>query len=392
MISIDHVSVLITFRIPASSRRLVVIGESGLDSEERYIDRIYEAGAIPELWPGVIEELDRIAGAYGTALMVFRDGKLKATGSRRGSELITEYVGAGHIGHDQRTVRLLGANHPGFLQDLDVFTPEEWDADPIRRTFWEPKGFGWGIATGIPVPNGDLMIFHSERRRADGPAHPDVVARLNQLRPHLARAALLSTRMSLERVQAAASALEVIGIPGAVLDRHGRALATNNLLDNLSPGAVIDRPSRLALANTDADAKLQASLAALNADASDVVTQSIPIPASLEHPPMVLHLHPVRGDARDIFSRAMAILVVTPVVGNDAPAAAVIQGLFDLTPAEAKVASAIAAGLTVEAVAAAHRTTVVTVRNQVRSIFAKTGLRRQADLVSLLQGLSPRGG
>lgn len=361
-----------------------------MDSEDRYIDRIYEAGAIPELWPGVIEELDRIAGAYGTVLMVFRDGKLNAIGSPRGSELIAEYVGAGYIGHDQRTVRLLGANHPGFLQELDLFTTEEWDADPIRREFWEPKGLGWGVATGIPVPNGDLMIFHSERRWTDGPAHPDVITRLDRLRPHLARAALLSTRMSLGRVQAAAAALEIIGIPGAILDRRGRALATNKLLDDLCPGTVIDRPSRLTLANADADARLWASLTALDVDRSNAVTQSIPIPASLERPPMVLHLHPVRGDARDIFSRAMAILVVTPVMGSGAPAGAVIQGLFDLTPAEAKVAGAVATGLTVDAIAAANKTTVVTVRNQVRSIFAKTGLRRQADLVGLLQGLSPR--
>lgn len=363
-----------------------------MDREDQYIDRIYEAGAIPELWPGVIEELDRIAGAYGTALMVFRDGKLKATGSPRGRALIAEYIGAGYVGNDQRTTRLLGANHAGFVQDLDVFTPQEWNEDPIRRVFWEPKGLGWGLATGIPVPNGDLMIFHAERRQIDGPAHPDVIARLNRLRPHLARAALLSTRMSLERVQAAASALGVIGIPGAILDRQGKALATNSLLDDLGSGTIIDRPSRLTLANADADVRLQASLAALNSGASDAVTQSIPVPASLEHPPMVLHLHPVRGDARDIFSKAMAVLVITPVVGHDAPAAAVIQGLFDLTPSEAKVASAVAAGLTVEAVAAAHNTSVITVRNQVRSIFAKTGLRRQADLVGLLQGLSPRTG
>ena len=68
------------------------------------------------------------------------------------------------------------------------------------------------------------------------------------------------------------------------------------------------------------------------------------------------------------------------------PGATVLQGLFDLTPAEAKVAKAIAHGDTSAAIAAASGASLATIRNQVAAVLAKTGLSRQADLVGLLAG------
>ena len=73
--------------------------------------------------------------------------------------------------------------------------------------------------------------------------------------------------------------------------------------------------------------------------------------------------------------------------------AASSQGLFDLTPTEARVARALGRGATVAEIAAGNGVAQPTVRNQIREIFAKTGVRRQADLVGLLRGVSgPAGG
>jgi DNA-binding CsgD family transcriptional regulator len=60
-----------------------------------------------------------------------------------------------------------------------------------------------------------------------------------------------------------------------------------------------------------------------------------------------------------------------------------MQQLYRLTPAESRVAAAMALGQTVEEIAAANRVTEATLRSQLRSIFSKTGTRRQADLVRL---------
>jgi DNA-binding CsgD family transcriptional regulator len=101
---------------------------------------------------------------------------------------------------------------------------------------------------------------------------------------------------------------------------------------------------------------------------------------------MIVHLLPVCGNAQDIFSAASKLVIITPVDRGAVPNAEVIAGLFDLTPAEARVARQIALGDTVEELARASGLSSVTIRNQLKSVFGKTGAGRQSDLVALLSG------
>jgi DNA-binding CsgD family transcriptional regulator len=217
----------------------------------------------------------------------------------------------------------------------------------------------------------------------------DVVARLDLLRPHLARAALMSARIAFERAQGAVAALEMVGIPAAVLGPRGAAIATNGALEALTPGVVQSRPTRLGFASSRADLMLTAALEAAEAGLHVGPARSIPIPAAEGAPAMVAHILPIRASAREVFTGAAAVLLLTPVTLRELPEAAVIQGLFDLTPAEAKIARALGGGMTIGQIATTTGASAATVRNQVQAVFGKTGMHRQADLVGLLQGLSP---
>jgi DNA-binding CsgD family transcriptional regulator len=61
-----------------------------------------------------------------------------------------------------------------------------------------------------------------------------------------------------------------------------------------------------------------------------------------------------------------------------------IRTIFELTCAEAALASEIAGGMTLIEIANSRNISRHTVRNQLKSIFAKTGARCQADLVRLV--------
>jgi DNA-binding CsgD family transcriptional regulator len=65
----------------------------------------------------------------------------------------------------------------------------------------------------------------------------------------------------------------------------------------------------------------------------------------------------------------------------------IVAEMFDLSPAEAKVAVALARGKSPDKIAAAGRIAISTVRAQIKSIFAKTGVSRQSELVALLRGM-----
>ena len=62
----------------------------------------------------------------------------------------------------------------------------------------------------------------------------------------------------------------------------------------------------------------------------------------------------------------------------------VVAEAFGLTPAEARVAVLLANGLNAEQIAAERNASLLTVRTQIRSILAKTGVRRQPELVRML--------
>jgi DNA-binding CsgD family transcriptional regulator len=76
------------------------------------------------------------------------------------------------------------------------------------------------------------------------------------------------------------------------------------------------------------------------------------------------------------------------VTRPQAPPVELVQSLFDLTPAEARVARGLAAGRTAEDMASDGGVSVNTVRTHVRGVLEKTGCNRQIDVVALLTGIA----
>jgi DNA-binding CsgD family transcriptional regulator len=66
---------------------------------------------------------------------------------------------------------------------------------------------------------------------------------------------------------------------------------------------------------------------------------------------------------------------------------AALHHLFGLTLAESEVANGLLTGYTLEEIAAIRSTTIGTIRNQTKTILAKTQTRKQSDLILLLKSL-----
>jgi DNA-binding CsgD family transcriptional regulator len=70
------------------------------------------------------------------------------------------------------------------------------------------------------------------------------------------------------------------------------------------------------------------------------------------------------------------------------PSEGSLKALFDLTPAEARLAQRLACGDSVEEVAHVLHIKMTTARTQLAAIFAKTETRRQAKLVAILSRIA----
>jgi hypothetical protein len=265
---------------------------------DNFVDSIYEAAVVPDAWPNVLEDVLRIVSARGAVLIAARGDNLRwIASSPEFDDLVRCHYqlpsGA------ERTRRLLAADRAGFVTDYDVYTPEEMAEDPVFRDLLIPRGYGSAVGTATRAPTGDAFILHAEAPYAMGPVSPGAVALLDEARPHLARAALVSARLALQGAKAMAQALETLGLPGAVLREGGQIFAANALLSDLIPSVLQDRSARLTLSSANSDALLVAALGQLSAEFDSVAVRSIPIRGSATRGPLVLHVLPIRGSAND---------------------------------------------------------------------------------------------
>jgi DNA-binding CsgD family transcriptional regulator len=356
---------------------------------EDLIDKVYEAAVIPELWETVLDNVASRIGSFGGLLLFTANSQHTAwVGSSAMAPVYADFIEAGFAAKKTRARRAIAKNHAGFVRDNDLFTREEMDRDPAYG-YMRKGGIGWFAGTVVQAPTGDLAAFSWERWFKDGPFSAETIAALDPLRPHLARAALISGRLGLERARAAAETLGLIGLPAAVISGSHRLLAANKLLEKLIPQVVLDCPLRINLVDRRANAMLKQSLLQLQRHVGGP-GRSIPIAATGQQPASIVHVVPVRGAAHDMFAAASCVLVITAVAHPEMTSTQVIQGLFDLTPAEARIARGIAAGKTVDELARDARLAVGTVRQQLKSVFNKTGVSRQAELVGILVGSALR--
>ncbi len=351
---------------------------------DELIDLIYEAAVIPERWPLVLTKLAQLVDGVGGVLFTGDLGKWVASPDAVG--VVQDYLDQGWHNRTTRTQRLFerGTQYPGFVCDLDVFSPEEIEQEPVYAEFFRPRGWGWGAGTIIAAPSGDLLAVDIERPYERGPIESQVVRRLDELRPHLARAALLSGRLALERMRSATEVLDMVGLASAVLGAGGRPLVMNGSCEQLLDDLLVIRGGRIAVTQPLADQLLKDALVGVGVFGASTATRSIPVSATEKHPPIIMHILPVRGAAHDIFSGAAALLIVTPMAAKASPPVELLQGLFDLTPAEARIARAIAQRRTINEIAQSLGLSRETIRTQVKSVLSKTGQSRQLDLAVML--------
>lgn len=353
------------------------------------IDDIYEAAAIPERWPEILQRLSDSSATWGAALIAFdSQGRTRFTSTAEYAPYLGSFAASSAGYENRRPGRALASGHAGFLSDLDLFTQEELDDDPVYVDFLHPAGVRWTAGTVVPVPSSDVLVFDLARQAEQGPFERETMRYLDFYRPHLARAALMAHRLGLQVARSATEAMQTMGLPACSLTANGRVVVANALFEALSPRLSIGGYNRLGLASRYAQALLAETLAALGGG-DQALGRSIAIPASEAAPALILHVLPVRRAAQDVFTQSAAMLVATPVVAPDAPLTELLHGLFDLTPAESRVARAIANGLSIDDISVLASTSRETIRTQLKAVMAKTGTRRQVDLVRLLAGARP---
>lgn len=354
------------------------------------IDGIYEAAFVPDRWRDVLGQIC-LAAKMASGEFQVMDGVSapRWRAMERTADLLERFIAAGAWQSCERPAAQLARGHAGFLCEEDYLTPEQLMRDPVRRVL-APVGLGWLTGTIIPMPTGEVVSVSFQRRLEDGRPDQASIALLDSLRPHLARAGMIAARMKLERARNTTAAFEAIGLAAAVLGVHGRVLATNALFDKSTTFIALAH-GRVAVADRAAQTLFDASLSELINNTSPR-TRSIAVRDPAGAMPTVVHLVPLAREAHATFASGEIIVIASTLLASAMiPSPQLLHALFDLTPAEARLASALAAGQSVRAAAQSGSITFATARSYLESIFAKTATHRQSELVSLLKAVPQPG-
>jgi DNA-binding CsgD family transcriptional regulator len=350
------------------------------------VDQIYDAAFIPEIFEKLITRLAEMVDC--DKAFVFKTDGFEIPcwiANDAAKRVAGRLANEGWMQRNTLGKRVIARREPRFSVDLDIFTDEELNNNPIYTEFLRPEGCGWGTGTMVLGPSGDSVIYSFHRAMERGPVAPDGVARLTALRPHLARAALASSRLQMQQARAIVSALAAIGLPSAAISPQGRLIVANNEFEGLVPDILADFRTRIRFTSKAADDSFASAILRLN----DIRAGrgSISFPAQAKEPgkpPAIIHLVPITGNSRDIFVASSWLMIAIPISIGASPDPLVLEGLFDLTTAEARVARAVSIGQSVNSIASENAVSLETVRSQLKMVLHKTGTHRQSELAALL--------
>lgn len=356
--------------------------------DEGLVDLFYEAGLTPSRWRSALSALATRFGGSGAVLVAQKGDAFAWTSSVGFEHVMRDYVDEGWAARSDRIERCARLNRKAFITENDLYGPEELRADPALEGFFLPRGIGSEYGTLLRLPTGDVVIATVQRPFGAPPQDERAVATAAALRPHLARAAMMSARVSLDRSRGAVDALAGLGLPAAALSSSGRVIAANDLFAALGPDLLRETRGRLTFTDRSADAGAVRALAALAAGVGSRAGCSIPIAARDGAAPAVAHLIPVTGAGCDVFVGAACVLLLTRAAPKEPPDAALLATLYGLTPAEAQVARSVVRLGSVPAAAEAADVSRETVKSHLRKVLAKTGVASQQGLSALLSSLA----
>jgi DNA-binding CsgD family transcriptional regulator len=373
------------------------MGAIRTDLFEGVVHRFFEAAAVPKLWPEALHALAMACGApAATALPIIGLQPTAALASRNVAGIIEEGLRGGWFAPERNTrmarcMALVQRGRRGIITQQDAFSPEDLARDAFQHEYIQPNGFSSFAGAILAQAPGLALPVSLERAVGQDPFQRDEVGLMNQLFSHLRAAGDLAVRIGMASTQQMADAFSTAGHPIALLGRDGSIIHMNARFERLVGDGVCVRAGRLGSWQSDADRALAAAIGkAVHFEGTKRgPLTSVVLPRRNGLRPLVAEVVPVVGLAHDALHLVAAIVTLTDLeAAGSSPSEAVLEQAFGLTPAEARLASQIAAGKTLADIAMEEGSARETLRSRLKSVFHKTGTGRQAELTLLLSRIA----
>ena len=369
----------------------------------RLLERLHDAALDPHRWPDFLNALPQyFGGARG--IMHLCAGETLAF-INFGNDPAYEASYARHFAKGD-PCSVVGFHK---LPLGKVFDPAQF----LERAWVERTEFfnDWMKPQGITCDHLGVSLSNDQRNVMLLSIAPHASVHFRQLElltPHLMRAVEVDRAMTGARRSNLIldSMLDLLGRAIFVLDRRGKVLDANAHAQGLVRGEDrllhVDRFCVLHADRREDDRALSTSVAA-NACAKQRAMLPLRLVSNRTGAPYLAWVIPIASSRNGAPSQRQSLaeafdgeptilLLVSPVMRSVEIPPEAIQAAFGLSPAEARLASALAAGRSLGDYAAQAGVSRNTVRNQLAAVFDKMGMRRRTELVAtVVNALGPVG-
>ena len=357
----------------------------GLSPEtERALDMCYDSIAAPQLWTGALDNLAHSLGARACQILPHEIsqrplGQVRSSHAWRIHERWQKNLDWVKPVYEPRGDHLVRQGYRAVLQS-QLFTDDEIRHSRFHQEITRPVGcLHWACG-----------IFQVEDRiwclpffRGTEPFAPEVLEHIAEIAGRMARIVGLAEKISRAGAENEVLTLDRAGCAALLIDKHGRVTRANRRAEDLFCSEFGIRKGRLWTAANAGLSRLESFMAEIEQAQSSSGPLPAPIIIARQGTPwLLIEAMPVTSASNDLFEGCRALLVVSDLTRPSITDAALLSLVFGLTSAEARLAAAICEGQDINGAAATFGVSRQTLRSQLKTVFAKTGSRRQAELVA----------
>ena len=350
------------------------------------IGKIYEADADPAEWPKAMMLLADVAGGNEAVLGGLGAGRMPVfVAPRTSPEMIRHYAEHYHM---------LNPIHRGMagqplgraMLDAELTNIDEFRQGAFYNEWCRVQDFYHGVAMNLhTAANGRAGLMVTSRRNFSRSA----MSMLELVSPHLTRAFQINQVLFESKAAnlSAFSALDLADRGVLLVSASGMCEPGNQLAEEvLQRGdAIILRHGRLECVHALDNTLLQRALHNCAMGKAGLPGTTVQVMRGEERMPLHLMCVPFITDGwTQSTAQHQVMIIVTDPEARLGQKVEQMRLNFRLTRAEADLVAELARGGDRNAIADRLGVTLATVRTQLTSVFDKTGVRRQPELVRLL--------
>ncbi len=363
------------------------------------IGRIYDCTLDPELWEPALHEIKELLDCEYAFL------RLDDLASHK--SLITESAGIEPIWLERLPalapevaeilVRVLASGHSIDAPSLASahMTRTEIEATRFHQEWGQPQQIVDYMGLFLMQSPTRLAVLEIGRHERFGVLTSKEATLASLLIPHLRRAIMISSALDTAKIQSArmAETLDTLKLGVVLADQESRILHANQSAENMmrDGGSVRDGGGRLQAKNALASDEIKEAISIAARNESGIGKTGLAVRLTDENAaPVIAHVLPLaRGDVRTrLDPTAVAAVFINPAI-DDTNRIGAVASAFALTTAETRVLTRVLSGKNVIEAAQDLGVAASTVRTHLDSIFVKTGVSRQAELMRLVARIAP---